>query len=1128
MSNHLAIEAVSSNLLRMVARLLLLWILSLSSVWSSLSVVGDPSGIRLIEELLATAPEPADWREVLEGRIAQGYELPSLPSYPKPPQDLAAPSVHLSYWRDASAQRAGYAISDIAREKILVAVRSEPAAVLAVLDVLPQTEVVAREIAHFVDQGILDENVFGTPSYYKLLVWVYKLSGLFHEEVFSYICRFEEAYRWNQYSAWDIVWERAPEQAFLLSLKLIEGEDLFLQVVGLRMLWLRGDKSGPWRERLIECARSSMYPPAARSEASRALLKEFHLQRDEWMLDTIMYADEWYQGGFEHVVRDEPDLWIPRLVEWVGGENQRAYERSVSLLIKFNSVNAREDALRPLLPWLKDPEWASDKFGIGRLRLVQSLDDVHIPESVEGLSYILANDPDQTLCAYAAESLLCYDVEGVVELLKTANDRLGESRRIFTAIDSAGGFSVEEQVEAVVKVLRQELNDDPVDEQAAWDFLEGSRWSYGDFLISDSRFEIREELYHGLERRIQKLRLSEPLLAASLNRLNSESAFASSPGFVSGALVKDDLTLAQLRNALLKSRDADWRRAFASDPAAMSNFALGCFAVLSRNETIQNQVIAGGDEIAQSAMVACARIADVELDYDVLEGLVVDTESLLGRSIGAYFKDRNDREARTIYIRNWGRDSLSEGFSRTASLESAVSKFALRTGMVEKPASVYALLSFGGWGGFGAWYVLVFDDVSYALRDFEGGRIGLARLTQDQFREFSHFMDEYEVDSLPRLDLPIMDGVQYFYVHATEESFHSVFMNNPPTSRRDVEEYLERDQSNRGIVVYARLVRQFMDLFSRVELELSYSRGLSIVVSRDHATVEHLAWCDGVLLVLVENDRGVRYWANVEVSEGTVAMIEGEPVEFPIIFSTDDMPKAFSYSDYHVRYPWQVRGRDGYVRSGRYDDTRGLWLCRKGAEPELLKSGIFLGELVSEDGRWCVVPMALGASWADPNGMIILDLENGTTSPVSLAPADNFNVLAYLPRCQKFLIYQRRDQEVPGVVPDAGPESPEYYLLDPKDGGLAQVSGDFSPYHESRRHRPHQRWVGSDLFWVAIPDYNADCTIVGRYDDKEFSFMPVQELGGVAFSSMEMWVDEVDGCIYFLVNGDLVSARLVD
>ena len=100
-----------------------------------------------------------------------------------------------------------------------------------------------------------------------------------------------------------------------------------------------------------------------------------------------------------------------------------------------------------------------------------------------------------------------------------------------------------------------------------------------------------------------------------------------------------------------------------------------------------------------------------------------------------------------------------------------------------------------------------------------------------------------------------------------------------------------------------------------------------------------------------------------------------------------------------------------------------------------------------------------------------------------------------------------------------------FYLLDPTTGAVQPVRGNFQPLQHtiSRMLQPTSR---PDEYWAAIPDLAKNETQVGRYDVKDFSFHPVMTIPHIAFDSMAMWVDEPNGKLLVVFEGQLIRLPL--
>lgn len=203
-----------------------------------------------------------------------------------------------------------------------------------------------------------------------------------------------------------------------------------------------------YRERLKRIVEDRSRPGRARDIAAEALLTSNWEGRDVWYWSlfrdpTLRDLKDGYlmMSPLCQIAMDTSE-WIRQLAARVAGTDRTVRDAAVTCLVQFQLDNARRDALLPLLPWLSDPKWSSAR---DRLRLIQSMDRVEMPESVPGLIAVLGQK-DETECSYAAESLAHYKDKRAIPALRRALERLrdGDDRmRIARALIQSGGLDSE-------------------------------------------------------------------------------------------------------------------------------------------------------------------------------------------------------------------------------------------------------------------------------------------------------------------------------------------------------------------------------------------------------------------------------------------------------------------------------------------------------------------------------------------------------------------------------------------------------------------------------------------------------------------------------------------------------------
>jgi hypothetical protein len=161
---------------------------------------------------------------------------------------------------------------------------------------------------------------------------------------------------------------------------------------------------------------------------------------------------------------------------------------------------------------------------------------------------------------------------------------------------------------------------------------------------------------------------------------------------------------------------------------------------------------------------------------------------------------------------------------------------------------------------------------------------------------------------------------------------------------------------------------------------------------------------------------------------------------------------------------------------------------------------------------------------SDPNWA---DVQARREIRVNLPAADHLDAIAWIPAHGKILLRRAKEEAAPGIKPNAGPDRPEFHLLDPATGELTAVNGEFRPLVEARE-RELQTSATEFIVWAALPSLDPEKreTVVGRYDLRNFKFSPILHVPGVNFGSSAMWVDEATRKVTFTVNGDLIRLSL--
>ena len=451
----------------------------------------------------------------------------------------------------------------------------------------------------------------------------------------------------------------------------------------------------------------------------------------------------------------------------------------------------------------------------------------------------------------------------------------------------------------------------------------------------------------------------------------------------------------------------------------------------------------------------------------------------------------------------------------------------------DAPDEIFGLLSTGTWGGAGDRAVVILPGET-RFNVYDGpGRRRRRILSAQETEKFRSWVASHRVDELAPFDQGTMDGVQYNYVHLTRDGGRRVYMNNPPGGDRGFSRVsFGPGPHDPDPWVYGRLVERFIAL-QRAPMEVVYDEleklpGYQLIHRREDGNARTLYSDNQQLLTeIYDETTGETLWRAVEEQALSKA-----PVPAPT--SSRAHGRRFERSDFIVDAqessdPDAGRLKDGHVWPGTRltDQMRGLWLERESGDPELIVRGWFGSPVITPDGEWLVAAKCIGKNWADPNDVIRVHLSDRREERVDLAPADNLHALAWIPVHRKVLVRRAKDDPALGIEPKAGPDTPEFYLLDPTTGELTKATGDFRPYLLPAQAKL-QPADAVDEVWAALPSpfEKAPETAVGRYNIRNFTFVERLRVPGVRFCSSDMWVEETKHRFTFTVNGDILRLTL--
>jgi hypothetical protein len=896
----------------------------------------------------------------------------------------------------------------------------------------------------------------------------------------------------------------------------------------------------------------------SRDKAADVLLSVEWTGRDEWFLRLFsdpslrkLHDGFYLRRPLVDRVGGDPDHWIPVVTKLIANSDRAVHDNAVECLIQFQLRSARRDALMPLLPWLSDPKWSSAS---DRLRLIQSVDDLDIRESVPGLISVLNQEVDEAERAYAANSLVHFrDARAIADLRRGMPSIVDAHYRgmFINALITAGGLSDTEAASALeaYAAMKSSTEGSKTLERAdyAWPKVTiPVPVSIGQYLADReapsegvmSLLLSRASVLEGADRSIADLlrdivyrwpsTIGDRDLAVQIQN-NSDTA----------------------RSVLYALRRRDTFRKNCLDAMKASKSLLGTskgiFAVLSGDPRRELEVLAGSDGPAKQSLLASARLVGESLPLEQVERIYSSGDAQLEQVAGAYLGAEDSPRAREIFssrskglvvvgARQGGGDPGHHSYRDFDKRESEL--LSLMSGS-DAYDEVFALLTAGYWGDAGQVVIGRRGGESTITFYDDPARRYRRTLRAEELKGLTEFVKSEKVDDLGPLSQMVFDGMQYEYVHLTSDKGRRVFMNNP-------------GDSDSGGSVYDRLCGIFSKLlrterFAIEYPELSNFPGFEVLIADDRFHVMNY-WKDGSeerLRIYLGRDRGsaalafsnlgsVQVVSRIPKSEGPTwvsiengAVIAADP---PAAFPSEDphsvVPEKFQKDNEDRRPPglWALTQGPITYRVGEFDDKQGFWQFAAGKNPKLLATDV-LFPAVSNDGKWALLAQSNG-SWVDPNVVVRVNLVSGGVLPVDIPKADTLNPIVYIAERKQFLVVREKDQETDSHKP-VGPDKPEYWLVDPETGRATVTNEEIRPFTHVGS-RPLQPTGAHGEYWAAIPSDKGEGTDIGRFDSKSLQFAPTLHVPGLQFNSQAMWVDTTARIVYITYKSHLLQVSLTN
>jgi hypothetical protein len=1124
--------------------------------------------LKLLLAMPAPAPRGSGFPPELVGVVERPMEFFASNN---PPPDNAPVEDVVAYWaRWTSSSREP---PPAHQQRLLEACIDNPELLSEFLDFLPDADSTATKVKNIFDKAQADK-AFDQSWNDKVKKWLLFNSTYFLDELIAMAHKAKDNQKDGDVDKEEAVWALAnvswtnaePLLRGLLASGQPRSHALALSIFYEHAIEEKDTGNEErYRRELQAIAADRNQPGYARYTAIESVALSEWSGVDEWYLS--LFHDESLldlsEGGSSLTPLDtlfisDPKKWVPIIGRLAGSKDVNVRSAAASCLIRDVDDNElQKQALVYLLPWLTNPAWANETSN-QRLRLLQMLESLKVPESVPGLLAVVENeDPDYAYArGFAASALSQYGDARAVPALKrllTREKEEGLRHRIIKGLLGSGGLSEKEQLDSLeeyaAKLTSPESRMDVMRYHAPQEEPLGVTLTIGKFL-GQNRETPSASLIDLVLARAEELKSQNPALADALIEITHQWQGHQVELDIIRRIGNGSADSATILEAIQR-RDKlqEGLRTELQSLASVSGTAQGVGAVLLNDPMLAQGILNSEDRPAQIALIACARLTRMELPIELIGPILRDKDSLLTQTAEAYLLAEDSREARELlwkhhpnegFITGW-RENLIYMYNSFETLVKAEDELRSELFKENGPTEIVA-------------YVSGYNDQRSVLRIYPDKAV------------FTEYEDPARVRerTIPQGEVAALKD--YLATGNFLDRGPTVMMchHGCPANELLV---LKKDKGRRVFNQgggynddWRGLVDQFTQFGTGEGAKVHYKladeiKGLEVLYAGEF-TINDVSQQGGELRLAVErketkeevDERDATYEADDDDDEelatrlmrrrveltnqrfswrvfanGQLGAVTSAPDFYSIVdelkFITGDENDADWESNY--AYETATLGPDSILIAKHGE---GLWRQFAGSKPVRVgdEEASYSNPIVTRDGKWVVLTKE-GPGENEKPYIVRLNLQTGREFRVNLSTTDELTPIVFLPSLGKVLVRRDKPENAPPGSKPKEPAKSDYFLLDPATGTTRPVTGNFALLADTgdRFLQPTEK---PDEYWAALS--NDKMTIMGRYSVKDFSFKPVMTVPQIVFTSMSMWVDESQKKVYVVYKGQLLRLPL--